>query len=361
LILSFTGVLGRYQLSRWSEIPIVFKLLEMRLLHILVEDNTKIFIFQIMRGPRFSNPHIQNIRRSLWDAILWKIGHYKDEMRLPLPPADFVYPMGSRVLNPDQPKAMWIGHSTYLIEVDGLKILTDPVWDQYCSPIPMKLFKRLTDPPIFLEDLPAIDLVLISHNHFDHLNAKTIDLLNRFHPQIHWVVPEALSPWFFRRGIRSVTELPRWKSMRLQQCSVTAVPTQHFSGRGLFDSNRTHWNGYVVETASKRLYFVGDTGYNPFDFKAIGDRFSHMDLSLIPIGTYSPTKFMETVHISPFEAVKIHKEVKSRLSLGMHWNTFRLSEEPQNRPPYDLYLSMEKSKLPFETFLPIEVGTYVNF
>ncbi len=209
--------------------------------------------------------------------------------------------------------------------------------------------------------MPHIDLVLISHNHYDHLDAKTVAILHRLHPQIQWIVPEKLSPWFRRRGIQSVSEIPRWEKQKILNCEITAVPTQHFSGRTLWDQNKTHWNGYVVQTPSKTLYFTGDTGYNPNDFKAIGERFPHIDLSLIPIGTYAPEKFMQPVHIGPYEAVQIHEEVHSRLSLGMHWNTFCLSEEPMNRPPYDLYLAMKEKKLPFETFLPIDIGTYVNF
>jgi N-acyl-phosphatidylethanolamine-hydrolysing phospholipase D len=147
----------------------------------------------------------------------------------------------------------------------------------------------------------------------------------------------------------------------VKNCKITAVPAQHFSGRTLWDKNKTHWNGYVVETPTKRIYFVGDTGYNSKEFKEIGNRFGQMDLSLIPIGSYIPREFMKTVHINPHEAVQIHKEVHSVFSLGMHWNTFCLSDEPYDRPPYDLYLAMEEKKLPFESFLPIDIGTYVNF
>lgn len=314
-----------------------------------------------MRKERFVNPHIQNLRRSIWDVILWKSGYYDDVRPTLVPPSDFVYPFSLKAFNKNHPSAVWIGHSTYLLEVDHLTILTDPVWDSYCSPVPIKALRRYSEPPLLLADLPPIDLVLLSHNHYDHLDAKTVATLHRFHPQIHWVVPERLSPWFHRRGIHSVTELPRWESFPYKNCKITAVPAQHFSGRTLWDKNKTHWNGYVVETPTKKVYFVGDTGYNSKDFKAIGDQLGPMDLSLIPIGTYVPKEFMKTVHISPYEAVQIHQDVRSRFSLGMHWNTFCLSDEPYNRPPYDLYLAMEEKKLSLDTFLPIDIGTYVNF
>ncbi len=314
-----------------------------------------------MNKGRFQNPHIENVRRTLWDVILWKMGYYDDPHPKLSPPSSFVYPAKPKVLQRGLPTAVWVGHSTYLIEMEDLTILTDPVWDSHCSPIPFRSLRRLNEPPISLSDLPPIDLVLISHNHYDHLDAKTVAILNRFHPQIEWIVPEKLSRWFYKRGIQKVREIPWWGELSLEKCKLTAVPAQHFSGRSLWDQNKTHWNGYVLEKGAKRLYFTGDTGYNGKDFKEIGKRFGSMDLSLIPIGTYVPRKFMQTVHISPQEAVQIHQDVNSFLSLGMHWNTFRLSDEPSDRPPYDLYLAMKEKKLPFEAFLPLDIGAYVNF
>jgi len=278
-----------------------------------------------------------------------------------LPPPDFVYPARTRPFVRENPFAIWIGHSTYIVDIEGLTILTDPVWDTYCSPIPVRSLRRRFEPPIALADLPPIDIVLLSHNHYDHLDAKTVATLHRFHPQIEWIVPEAVAHWFHCRRIHSVTEISWWKTHSAKNCAITAVPAQHFSGRSLWDKNKTHWNGYVLQTPTKTLYFAGDTGYNAKDFKTIGERFPPMDLSLIPIGTYSPKKFMQPVHVSPIEAVQIHQDVKSRFSLGMHWNTFRLSDEPFDRPPYDLYLAMKEKGLPFDTFLPIDIGTHVNF
>ena len=318
------------------------------------------FILQVMRA-RYTNPHIRHLRRSFWDVILWKMGRYDDPIPKLSPPPDFLYPARPKSYLPSLPSAVWMGHSTYLIELGGLRILTDPVWDSYCSPIPLSLLRRYSEPPIALADLPPVDLVLLSHNHYDHLDAKSVAYLSRFHPQVQWIVPEGLSRWFHRRKIHSVTEIGWWKTHQTRNCLITAVPTQHFSGRTLWDMNKTHWNGYVLQTAGKSLYFTGDTGYNPKDFKAIGERFSRMDLSLIPIGTYSPQKFMQPVHINPAEAVQIHQEVGSQLSLGMHWNTFHLSDEPHDRPPYDLYLAMKEKGLAFETFLPIGIGVHVNF
>src|SRR5579872_6949006 len=167
-----------------------------------------------MKKGRFTNPHTEDLRRTLWHLFLWKTGRYDEkEIRLPMPDG-FIYPAHAKPFetNANVPSAVWIGHSTYLIEIDGISILTDPVWDTYCSPLPIKGLKRRTEPPISLADLPPIDLVLISHNHYDHLDVKTVSALHRFHPQIHWILPLGLSPWFRRRNIHSVTELGWWQN-----------------------------------------------------------------------------------------------------------------------------------------------------
>ncbi|HSX37488.1 MAG TPA: MBL fold metallo-hydrolase [Chlamydiales bacterium] len=310
---------------------------------------------------RYKNPLGGNSRRRLFDFFLWKLGLYDDPIpRLP-PSKHFSYPAQPLQFDSTFPSAVWIGHSTFLIEVEGLVILTDPIWENYCAPIPFKALKRSHEAPIALSDLPRIDFVLISHNHYDHLDAKTVKHLHAFHPEIQWIVPLGLAKWFLSRNIRRVIELKWWRQLCFSGGSITAVPAQHFSGRGIWDQNRTYWNGYVFESLGKRFYFTGDTGYNPIDFKKIGSEWPHMDLSLIPIGTYVPQKFMQHVHCSPREAVEIHCDVKSRLSLGMHWKTFRLSDEPMERPPYDLYLAMRDKKLAYDQFLAIDPGVYVNW
>ncbi|HEY4255481.1 MAG TPA: MBL fold metallo-hydrolase, partial [Chlamydiales bacterium] len=276
---------------------------------------------QRMDGNRFINPYLLNERRTLKDAIRWKMGGYADPKPLQEPPEGFVYPASPAPYDRNQPSAVWIGHSTYLIQTGEQTFLTDPVWSQYCSPIRFPVFKRLAQPPLALEHLPSIDVVLISHNHYDHLDKKTVLTLFRLQPDILWVVPKKLAPWFHRLGIKSCVELSWWQ----RHGNITAVPAQHFSGRTLWDRDKTLWNGYVVE-GEKTFYFAGDTGYNPFHFREIGKKFSHLDLSLIPIGAYSPRAFMAPVHCNPQDSVQIHLDVGSRFSLGMHWKTFCLSE-----------------------------------
>jgi N-acyl-phosphatidylethanolamine-hydrolysing phospholipase D len=313
------------------------------------------------RRGRFVNPHCADLKRTLWHVLLWFCGFYRDAARLRRPPADFRFP--NEAVNPDasKPSVSWIGHSTFLVQAGGCSFLTDPVFGSYCSPVPLRKLKRRHSPAVKVDALPPIDVILLSHNHYDHLDEKSTRALHRFNPKAVWVVPRGVKRWFVRRGIENVRELNWGESVEVKGCKITAVPAQHYSGRGLFDKNRTLWCGYVVDCGEKTFYFVGDTGYNSVQFKQIGEAFPKIDLSLIPIGTYVPKKFMQPVHISPEEAVEIHCDVGSRLSVGMHWNTFILSEEVPEMPPYDLFLALERKKLPPSSFLPLRLGQQINW
>lgn len=323
------------------------------------------------RKGRYHNPHHADTRRSFLDVLLWKAGYY-DDARSPEPlPKGFSYPMPTAVFDPEKPKVTWINHSTFLIQIEGLNILTDPIWSERCSPVSFFGPKRDHAPPIALEDLPRIDLVLISHNHYDHLDKKTVKALNRKYPEIIWMVPSGNAPWFKRQKITNVFESNWWEERELNflELSVksTAVPAQHYSGRTVRDLNTTLWVGWVLEFKKenaplKTLYFVGDTGYNPYDFKAVGKKWYTIDLSLIPIGCYIPHKFMSPVHIGPNEAVRIHQETGSRLSIGMHWKTFpALSDEAADQPAYDLFCTLKKENIDPSTFLAVQPGHAINW
>ena len=312
---------------------------------------------------RFPNPHLENDRRHPLDFIRWRLGMFDDPHPLFPLPKTFSYPGLPKRWDAKKPSALWIGHSTYLIQSDSSAFLTDPVWSNYCSPVPIPVLKRKNPPPIPIPALPRLSAVLISHNHYDHLDLPSVRQIQKHIRPPLWIVAEGIKPWFDRKKIGPCVELSWWKSLDLADCTITAVPAQHFSGRTLWDHNQTHWNGYVITLKSdgRKIYFCGDTGYNPADFKAIGKRFGHMDLSLLPIGAYIPRKFMSPVHCSPSDAVAIHQDVNSKLSLGMHWATFTLSEEPLERPPFDLYLAMKEKNLDFDAFLPIRPGERVNW
>ncbi len=327
---------------------------------------------RVMIKRRYTNPYIGNIRRSPWHFLRWQWGHYDDVLPIVAPPEDFSYPIPNVELKADEPKVVWVNHSTFMVEIDGVRILTDPIWAKRCSPLSFFGPKRRHEPSISIDKLPEIDAVLISHNHYDHLDVTTVKALHKRFPQIKWFVPAGVAKWFEIRGIRNVKELRWWEETFLHIPSkmvklwISAVPAQHHSGRGLFDANQSLWMGFVVKALrdqkdSKSFYFVGDTAYNKYDFKKIVEIFPKIDLCLCPIGTYTPSRFMRTVHSSPEDAVLIHQDVKSALSIGMHWKTFKLSDEGLLRPPYDLYLAMKKYNLTLEKFLPLEPGVEINW
>lgn len=310
---------------------------------------------------RFVNPYVEDEKRTLKDALLWKLGFFDDGRDEPRAPKGFVYPSSQEPLDPNLPQALWINHSTFFLQMQGVNFLTDPIWGRRCSPVDFFGPVRRHPPALELDQLGKVDHVLISHNHYDHLDRRTVLILHKLYPNICWWVPLGVKKWFLRLGITQVKELGWWESASHDGLEFTAVPAQHFSGRTPKDTWKSLWMGWVVESKQKRFYFVGDTGYNPFDFKAIGKRWTHMDLSLIPIGSYLPKKFMSPVHIDPFHAVQIHREVFSQKSIGMHWRTFNLSDEEAFRPPYDLFLAMKEHGVDPLTFLAIPPGHAVNW
>ena len=325
------------------------------------------------QGKKFKNPYLENSRRRLLDFLFWQLGYYSDKKKSRKVPKTFSFPNKNEKINPNKPQVTWINHSTFLIDIGGIRLLTDPIWSERCSPVNFIGPKRQHQHVLKIEEVADIDVVLISHDHYDHLDKQTVLYLISHFPKIIWVVPLGLKKWFQKRGALHIVELSWWESSAPHQFNfpkialkVTAVPTQHFSGRGLFKKNRTLWVGYVIEFITKekelkRLYFVGDTGYNDQDFNEIGKAFQKVDLSLIPIGAYIPKKFMSPVHIGPSKAVQIHQEVHSDLSLGMHWKTFHLSEEEIEQPPYDLYCELKRKKIDPKKFRVINIGQTINW
>lgn len=249
----------------------------------------------------------------------------------------------------------WIGHASFLLQIGGLNILTDPHLTGRASPFHSAGPKRLQPPALDFADLPPIDVVVISHNHYDHLDLRTVRRLAQEHdPQ--FFVPLGLKAWFTAQGIQSaVTELDWWNDSSFRQLKLTAVPVQHFSGRSANDRNKTLWCGFVLECVDKKIIFAGDTGYSP-DFKDIAGRFGAMDLALIPIGAYEPRSFMRPVHVNPEEAVKVHQDLQSRQSVAMHWGTFRLTLEPPDEPPRRLLQALKRAGIAEDRFWVMRHG-----
>lgn len=315
--------------------------------------------------PKYSNPYAEKIRRGAFHFLLWQIGYYNDRNKLAPIPEGFSYPNEIVSVDPAQPTVTWVNHSTFWVQNCGKSLLVDPIWNKRCSPFSFVGPKRriIAKPPF--DEIAAVDYVVISHNHYDHLDKWSIARLSQYFPQIVWIVPKGvkkcLSKLFSIKKER-IIELEWWQTADLDQLKLTAVPAQHFSGRGLFDSNRSLWMGCVGEFGDgKKVYFAGDTGYNEFDFKKIGKKFHSMDLSLLPIGVYAPRKFMKIVHVNPSESILIHQEVESKLSVGGHWGTFRLSSEGLERPPYDLFCALDQAAIDVKKFRVLKPGQSINW
>lgn len=253
-------------------------------------------------------------------------------------------------------RVTFVNHSTFLIQVDGVNILTDPVWSLRVSPFTWAGPKRMRLPGIRFEDLPRIDVVLISHNHYDHLDLPTMrTLFGAHHPTI--ITPLGVKAFLDQQMISGSVDMDWWEEQGLKNSVIVqSVPAQHFSGRGALDRDATLWCGYVLKTSKGNIYFAGDTGYNNATFKEIGERFGKMHISLLPIGAYKPSWFMSPVHTSPEEAVKIHLEVKSEKSIGTHFGTFPLADEGMEDPVTDLKLAMAKYNLNANQFSVLKEG-----
>jgi len=252
----------------------------------------------------------------------------------------------------------FVNHSTFLLQMDGLNILTDPIWADRASPFSWIGPKRHHLPGIAFEDLPKIDAILVSHNHYDHLDLSTIKKLFAKHaPKI--VVPLGVKKFLESKGISNVVELDWWCDTNLNEViSIQAVPAQHFSGRGISDRNATLWCGYVIKTPFGNLYFAGDTGYNSEMFQEIGQRSGPIRVAMLPIGAYKPQWFMSPVHISPEEAVRIHMIMDIETSIGMHFGTFRLADDGQEDPVRDLQKAVNKFRLEQNEFMILKEGSY---
>lgn len=261
--------------------------------------------------------------------------------------------------DPDIMQVTWIGHATFLVQVSGKNILLDPVFSDRASPFPFFGPKRWAPPAIVLKYLPPIDAVMISHNHYDHLDVETIRMLGDV-PM--YFVPLGLKHWFRDKGIdpERVTELDWWESAKLDGFNMTFVPAQHFSGRMILDLNRSLWGGWVVSNDKHNLYYAGDTGYNNLQFKQIGARLGPFDLSVIPIGAYEPEEILKKIHVSPKGAVKIHKDVKSKQSIAAHWGTFRLTIEPMAEPSLYLERVLKEQNIPLNEFRALKFGETIT-
>ncbi len=296
------------------------------------------------------------------EDIRWRFALRRRKEEPAVPPSEVpdyeaatVPPDVERLRNPPDRKRFqitWIGHATFLVQVGGKNLLTDPIYSECCSPVYLPNLKRVAPPGVPFEALPAIDGVLISHDHYDHLDRRTI---RRLGDEPHYFFPLGITNWFERMGYRNCHEADWGQTLPFDDLKIHCVPAQHFSGRGVFDRNRTLWCGWVIEYAGRKLYFAGDSGYSPL-FVDIGRDYGPIDCALIPIGAYSPRWFMHPVHVDPREAVRIHRDVRARQSIASHWGTFRLTDEPLAEPPIYLKKVLYEEGISQNEFVSLRFG-----
>lgn len=223
----------------------------------------------------------------------------------------------------------WIGHASLLVSMDGVRFAVDPIFSHRCSPVPFAGPPRLVPPGVSLDDLPPLDFVLLSHDHYDHTDRATVQALAA--RGIPFYVPTGMGSLLQAFGGRA-QEMAWWEHVVVKGVDICCVPAQHFSGRGLTDRNRRLWAGFAVRGETRRFYHAGDTGY--FDgFREIGSRLGPFDLAAVPIGAYLPRAMMERVHVTPEEALQAALDVDARRILAMHFGTFDLADEPLDEPP----------------------------
>jgi L-ascorbate metabolism protein UlaG (beta-lactamase superfamily) len=254
-------------------------------------------------------------------------------------------------------RATFVGHSTVLIQMDGINILTDPIWSMRASPFSWIGPRRHRAPGIRFQDLPPIELVLQSHDHYDHFDVPTLKRIEqRWHSK--FVAPLGVRFRFAQKRICSperVSEADWWQTLDIgNNLKITLVPARHFSGRSLSDRNKTLWCGYVIEGPSGAVYFAGDTGYGTH-FQEIKRRFPNIRLAFIPIGAYIPQWFMGAVHESPVDAVRAHEVLGAGTSIGIHFGTFHLADDGEDEPVNDLRRALDARK-PRNQFVTLSCG-----
>lgn len=276
----------------------------------------------------------------------------------------------------DRIQVTWIGHATVLVQFDKVCILSDPVFLDYCGPNSITAYKRYRKAPCTIEELLGIvkiDAVIISHNHYDHLEEASVKAIGKSAREdetyrkspVKWFVAKNQKDWIVKNGINEsdVTELDWWEgennniSLNGQTFKFVCTPTQHWCARlPPVDDYKVLWCGWVVKGPTKSYYFAGDTGYYEDLFKAIGKKYGGFDLAVLPIGAYEPRHITEFQHVDPTEAVEIHLDVNSKQSIGMHWGTFELTNEFFVEPPQKVEEEMKKKKLDPKQFISLSHG-----
>lgn len=291
-------------------------------------------------GGGFRNPWPGAELHGFGDFLKWRFGERRTKRIEPDPPRNSLPRRTPVVQSPraarEYRSVTWVGHSTVLLQLGGVNILTDPVWSERASPVQFAGPRRVMSPAVDFDALPEIDVVLQSHNHYDHLDKGTVRRIAERFPNASWLCPLRVGRLLRSFGVTHLVERDWWESVEAPGYTATCVPAQHFSARGLGDRNETLWCGWIIEVDGCRVYFAGDTALHP-EFDAIG-RHGPFELILLPIGAYDPRWFMRAVHMDPHDAVQAYTSLAQATEstppcIPIHWGTFRLTDEPLLEPP----------------------------
>lgn len=304
-------------------------------------------------GEVFENYSPDKEKKSLWRYLKMRFTDSYPDWPENYPPVQKVIPK-----NTHKAKVTFINHASVLIQLDELNILTDPVWSMRASPFSFAGPKRVIEPGVDLDKLPPIDVVLISHDHYDHLDSDTLEKLVSKHQPL-FIVGLGNDKILKDLGAKNVVALDWWQEHSFKNISFVFTPSQHWSGRGLFDRNTTLWGSFWIK-GSKQVYFGGDTGLGPH-FQMIREKLGRPDLALLPIGAYEPRWFMKHQHMNPSEAVNSHVILGSRKSVGIHFGTFRLTKEDYYDPQKDLRLALIEQGVNEEDFISPKQGEELIF
>ena len=307
-------------------------------------------------GKRFFNPGGKQAR-GLLDVLRWKLTSrgakspaFLDDVRPSVPVPS---------LSQQQMRVTLVNHSTVLLQANGLNILTDPVWSERASPFSFMGPRRRRAPGVLFQDLPPIDLVLLSHNHYDHLDLQTLRRLQRNH-RSEYVVPLGLAKLLSKHNFPAAHELDWGDSLTLRGITIHAAPALHFSARGLWDRNRTLWCGYWLKTVNGPIYYAGDTAHGEH-FAAIRKHYGPPRVALLPIGAYQPRWFMSAVHMDPEEAVSAHQVLGAQVSIAIHHGTFQLTDEALDTPQQELESCIRKAGIDPKCFQILRNGQFMDF
>lgn len=306
-------------------------------------------------GKKFSNPGRDDLK-SFTDLLKWKAT--SGTVEWPEHIGNKNYPL--RPLTPtEKVNATFINHATFLVQLPGVNVLTDPVYSLRVSPYTFAGPKRAREPGIPFEMLPKIDVVVVSHNHYDHLDIETLKRLDgKFHPL--FLVPLGDEKLLLEEGIQNVKAMDWWEEVQIKNVKFTFTPARHWSARQIWNKNQSLWGSFMIESGATKVYHAGDTGYGTH-FLDIKSRLGAPDLALLPIGSYKPRWFMKNHHMDPEEAVKAHIDLGAEKSIGMHFGTFQLTDEGIDEPERDLSINLLKYKVSADIFFTLDQGQAFSF